>query len=132
MQFSRWIKADYEVKETSTPSWTIDPDAILDDARLEARFQQIEEEVRRIEVRGGRVLFFCMNSSGAVRDEERRYFPRQDYWDRWVAQRFQHRVFHFEDYVEISSIECADGSHLDFRDVARVSEWVAAVLLKAP
>ena len=74
--------------------------------------------VRRIEDRGGRVVFVKLPVSGELVRFEQKRFPRQRYWDVLAASTSAVTI-HCADHPELAGFECPDGSHLDYRD-ARV------------
>jgi len=77
--------------------------------------QAIAGMVRRIEARGGRVIFVAMPTSGLVRDIDERKFPRSLYWDRFSAMVPTWSV-RSSDVPALARFVCPDGSHLDMRD----------------
>jgi hypothetical protein len=87
----------------------------------------IAERVRRIEQRGGHVVFIAFPASGLVRRIEERRYPRERYWDSF-ARRVGGVALHFSDWPTLSAFNCPDGSHLDMRDRARFTEALAAIL----
>lgn len=72
--------------------------------------------VRRIEARGGRVIFTCYVMTGESRRLMQEAFPRIPYWDV-LAAKSGAATIHFEDVPALRNFECPEESHLDARDV---------------
>lgn len=90
-------------------------------ADIDAVLESYVKDVRRIEDRGGKVIFIRHPSSGGFLDFERQHYPRQDFFDRLV-EATDCLGIHFEDYPEISNYDCPEWSHLareDARDYTR-------------
>lgn len=79
--------------------------------------EEIAGMVRRIEARGGHVVFVMFPRSGLVRAADERMFPRNVYWDRFVGT-VHSPALDYRDVPSLASFVCPDGSHLDFRDQA--------------
>lgn len=77
--------------------------------------RDVDELARRIEARGGRVLYVDFPVSGYMRDISDRYYPQQLFWDRFAAYT-RSPTLESEDVPAISSLRCPDGTHLDHRD----------------
>lgn len=77
-----------------------------------ARCTEVEDAVRRIHAKGGRVVFLYMVTSGGVHDIENARFPRQRYWDVFAAGTSAAAI-HFEDVASLATFVCGDDSHLD-------------------
>lgn len=96
---------------------------------IDAALDHVVDLARRIEARGGRVLFLRMPSSGLILEAERRWYPRERHWARLEAA-LPGRTRHFEDVPEWRALECPDGSHLDASEVRSFTEvlasWIAA------
>ena len=100
-----------------------------DAAQLEQAIATVNDAVERIRARGGSVLFFRMNSSGALYAAEEERLPRARYWDLF-ARRVKAPALHFKDVPALARIECPEGSHLDFRDAGAFARGFAAELKK--
>lgn len=74
-------------------------------------FREVSADVRKIQARGGKVLFVRMPSSGPIREGEKRAFPREKYWDRLLEETGAPGI-HFEDYAELAKYDCPEWSHL--------------------
>ena len=79
----------------------------------------LSEQVRRIQNRGGNVIFMRMVSSGGVRAVEDRKSPRDD-WNLFASQVVG-IAFHYDDIPALRAFEAADGSHLDMSSVCGFS-----------
>lgn len=79
--------------------------------------RDIAAQAAAIRGRGGRVLFVMLPKGGLVRALDERRYPRALFWDRFVAIAGLPAV-HFEDVPQWQSLQCPDGSHLDYRDRA--------------
>jgi hypothetical protein len=99
----------------------------LDRNEFAARVQGIQEAVRRIHLRGGKVAFVRMPSCGQVKEIEEQTMPRHTYWDFFAGQVTAHTI-HFEDYLELNRSKCTDGSHLNYDDAHYFSGQLLAIL----
>lgn len=89
--------------------------------------EEIAGMVRRIEARGGHVVFVMFPRSGLVRATDERKFPRDVYWDRFV--RIVHSpALNYRDVPSLASFVCPDGSHLDVRDQAAFTRGLVNAL----
>jgi len=80
-----------------------------------ANSKAIGEMVRRIERRGGKVVFIMFPRSGLVREADQRMFPRKMYWDRFL-DIVRAPGLNYSDVPELAAFTCPDGAHLDMRD----------------
>jgi hypothetical protein len=87
----------------------------VDLPHFEQNAQVIEQMVRKIEQRGGQVVFIMFPRSGLVREADERMFPRQRYWSRFT-EIVRAPVLHYEDVPALAAFVCPDGAHLDMRD----------------
>ncbi len=86
-----------------------------DPAPFLEHMRDVDELGRRIEARGGRVLYVDFPVSGYIRDISDRYYPQRLFWDRFAAYT-RSPTLEYEDIAAISSLHCPDGTHLDHRD----------------
>lgn len=91
----------------------LEPDSL--DGQPAQELREFEKAVKAIQQRGGKVILMSMPTSGLVTEIDARRYPRYLYWDRMAAFTSAH-VLHWQDYKELSSFFCPDGSHLDQRD----------------
>ena len=87
----------------------------------------IRDMVSAIEARGGRVLFVVMPSSGLVREIYERWYPRTNFWDRFVKE-VGAPTLNFADVPTLRDFTCPDGSHLDGRDRRRFTVGLSRAL----
>jgi hypothetical protein len=99
----------------------------LSDGEFAERVALIEEAVRRIQNRGGSVVFIRLPSCGEILDLEEAAWPRAAYWDPFAAATSA-RTLHFADHPRLSGFDCPDGSHLDYRDAVPFTRALADVL----
>jgi len=85
------------------------PDAWLAD------LAQVYEWTKRIEARGGTVIFYQSPTSGAVAAADAEMHPRAAYWDRFAATA-PAPVLDAMDDPALRAFRLPDDSHLDFRD----------------
>ncbi len=79
------------------------------------RLQQMADDVKKIEARGGQVFFINMPISGMMRGIREHRYPRDRFW-KHVQTAFPGRTLHAEDDAAMRGFVCPDGSHLDKRD----------------
>ncbi len=112
------IEREKEFQEKAQP---------LSQQRFMEKVARIDNMVKKIEDRGGRVVFIRFPSTGVVRELESKSWPRQKYWDV-LAANTQAKTIHFEDYPTLSQFECPDGSHLDVRDAEAFTRALVEIL----
>lgn len=88
---------------------------------------KMEEDVVRIQSRGGRVIFVRMPTSGVQWAHTEATSPKQEFWDAFAAQTSAITI-HFKDYPELASIDSPDYSHIDKRDVPRFTTALAKII----
>jgi len=91
------------------------------------RVEQIHQWVKKIQQRGGQVVFIRMPSTGAIREIEAAAWPRSRYWDVFAA-RMNGLTVHFEDYTVLAGLPCPDGSHLDAGGAELFTETLVKIL----
>lgn len=99
----------------------------------EWRIAPVREMVRRIEARGGRVVFLRYPTTGEVKALDERFYPREAFVDvfaRDITATTHAVVIHFEDVPEMARLDCPDGSHLDRRDSADFSRALVRELAR--
>ena len=82
---------------------------------LQSIFDEVAEAVKKIQTRGGRVIFVRTPSSGPMEEGEQKGFPRATYWDPLLATA-NTRGIHYKDYPETASFICPEWSHLSPKD----------------
>ncbi len=83
-----------------------------------SRVQKLDELVRRIQDRGGQVVFKEYITNGRVREVRQSIVPREEFWDILAANTSAVTV-HFEDVPALRDFETAEGSHLDYSQAGR-------------
>ena len=83
--------------------------------------------VRKIEARGGEVIFVMYPRSGLVRAADDVRYPRAVFWDH-VVPLAGGKGLYSADEPSLRDFICPDGSHLDVRDKRRFTEALAKAL----
>lgn len=89
--------------------------------------QAISQLASKIQARGGHVIFVAMPSSGMVHEIERRRYPREHFWNRFINESDAIGV-HSAYEPTLQNFICPDGSHLDMRDRARFTRKLLCVI----
>ncbi len=95
--------------------------------QMQALMRKTNESVKRIQERGGAVVFIRMPSSGAVRRLEAERCSREEYWDV-LAEDAGAPAIHFEDHPQLAKYACPEGSHLDYHDTEAFTRDFVRVL----
>ncbi len=98
--------------------------APADDAGFRQAAREVGRLAEKIRARGGQVIFIAMPSSGLVREIEARRYPREKFWDRFVAESGLPGI-HSRHETDLRGYDCPDGSHLDVRDRGRYTAALA-------
>lgn len=93
----------------------------------EANLRRLAADVEAIRGRGGRVIFIRLPSTSEVRELERRFTPREAFWDRILAETGAPGV-HFEDHAALRGFECPEWSHLSAPDSVEYTRRLATVM----
>lgn len=99
-----------------------DPDRWL------AGLEPVFADVRRIQQRGGQVIFYESPLRGRQREVMERVYPRPSYWDRFVAAS-PAPVLSAQSVPALAAFPLPDDSHLDGRDRAAYTRTLAEELL---
>jgi hypothetical protein len=86
--------------------------------QIDASIADVVASVRKIQARGGEVVFVRPPSAGPYLERENRRAPRAATWDRLLAATGSVGV-HFEDYPETRSLDVPEWSHLSRESAAR-------------
>ena len=89
----------------------------------------VSEWVRRIEARGGRVVFFREPSAGEHLALDEANYPRERYWDAY-ARVAPATMIDFRDEPAFARLELPDSSHIDGVDVPRFTAALAEALAR--
>jgi len=84
-----------------------------------------------IEARGGHVFFVVFPRSGYIRQIQDRRYPRETFWDRFVAYSSA-QTLNFEDVPALRTFNCPDGAHLDPSDRAMFTVALVSALRLKP
>ena len=87
----------------------------------------VSQWVKRIEDRGGRVVFFREPVSGESLQLDEINFPRHRYWDAY-AKVSPALMIDFRDVPALSAFTLPDTSHIDAADVPRLTKALANAL----
>ena len=98
-------------------------DALLQD------IAQVNAMVRRLNGRGGHVVFLRTPSTGERWTLEQQFHSKEGNWDRFVKLT-DAVCIHFRDVAQMHALRCPDESHLDYRDSATFTEILATELLR--
>jgi len=132
-QYFLWsrIKSDDYLREHARAAW-IPPGT---NQRPPVPQDQIDEAisitvaaVRKIQARGGNVVFIRPPSTGPYLEREERRAPRTATWDRLIRETGVFSI-HFQDYPDMRELELPEWSHLTREDAARFTHAYVAVLL---
>lgn len=83
---------------------------------LTQQVKRLDDAVRRIMDRGGKVVFVRFPVTNEHWSIDKRYFPRATYWNT-IIPKTSADVMHFKDIDGMNTLQCPDTSHLDFRDI---------------
>lgn len=77
--------------------------------------------------RGGSLILLRMPTTGKHWQLDQELTPRHAYWDV-IEETAQVSTIHFNDYPNLRSISCPDGSHIDWTDAHSFTRAVALIL----
>ena len=72
-----------------------------------------------------------LEACGKRRVVENVIYPEARYWNR-LTEIPGIRIIESDDDAEIANLPCHDGSHIDARDAAAVTHWLARVIMARP
>jgi hypothetical protein len=114
-----WGEADKEIRRR------LDTMPAADDTLFRTRLQHVAELVGTLKARGAKVGFVELPASGLIRAMEDKRYPKDQFWDRLVAEAGAPAMRTRDDLV-LATFNCPDGSHIDVRDRARFTTLLAA------
>ena len=120
----RFRKTKAEVYRKRYKREPFPPPAVLD-----GDIREIDHFIRRIQARGGQVVFVRMPSSRDRLALEEEYHPKIKYWDRFAVMT-RGIWIHMQDLPDEHAWECPDDSHLDYPDAVRFTHALVDELLK--
>jgi hypothetical protein len=94
---------------------------------LAAFCKGIKASIDKIRSRGGMVIFVRPPSSGNVLENEKKFFPRQLYWDR-LLEYTNTAGIHFSDHPAIANLICPEWSHLAPADGVKFTTSLVEIL----
>lgn len=92
-----------------------------------ADLAQVPGWVAAIRKRGGEVIFYVPPVSGMQAELARRYFPRETYWNAFIAT-YGLKGLDAEDVAGMQQFELPDESHIDYRDKSAYTRELLQVL----
>ena len=97
-------------------------------ASIDSLLDQFTTDVKKIQSRGGQVIFIRPPSNGVFRQFEHDNYPRTKYWDKLIEATGCHGV-HFEDHSELEELVCVEESHLSKSDAVLFTQRVINILV---
>jgi hypothetical protein len=94
---------------------------------LDTFLAHIKKATDKIKARGGSVIFVRPPSSGPFLEAEKKYYPRDKYWDVLLKYTDTPGV-HFADYPSIANFDCPEWSHLSSEDAITYTETLVTAL----
>ena len=94
---------------------------------MNEQYLRVEVAVRKMILKGCRIVFIRLPTTGKIWELDEQFLPKELYWDRF-AQQTAAETFHFKDHASLSGFECPDGSHLDYSDAIRFTRAFAELL----
>jgi hypothetical protein len=95
--------------------------------KLDSIFTVVKTSVDKIKARGGEILFVRTPSSGSYLSRENKNYPRENYWDRLIANTNCPGI-HFKDYPELSHFICPEESHLSLTEAKAFTTHFVSLL----
>ena len=119
--------ADTQLINRQTNIWKTlimgDPTPPVSGKALQAILDEVAAAVKKIENRGGKVIFVRTPSSGPMEQGEQKAFPRATYWDALLASAGVKGI-HYADYPQTASFVCPEWSHLSPRDAVVYTKYL--------
>lgn len=85
--------------------------------------------VRMLRQKGADVYFVRLPSSGAVRELEGAFFPKEKYW-QVLEERVDATFIHYDDYPELEGYMSVDGSHVESVHILTFTKLLSDVLTR--
>lgn len=85
------------------------------------------DDLKKFKKRGGNLVLVRFPSSGGIRAQENKAFPRVDFWDDLVKQAHV-KAYHFEDYKSLKNLKCPEESHLSGKDAAYFTTEIVKIM----
>lgn len=97
-------------------------------APIDSLLDQFTSDVKKIQSRGGQVIFIRPPSNGVFRQFEHDNYPRVEYWDKLITATGCPGI-HFEDHPELEELVCVEESHLSKSDAILFTQRVIEILI---
>jgi hypothetical protein len=97
---------------------------------MEQRFVDTAAAVKKIQARGGKVVFIRFPMSGQLKELEDKGTPRAGPWTRILKDSGAPGIY-FEDYPELASFTCPEWSHLSAPDAVEFTKRLMPHLQQA-
>lgn len=89
---------------------------------------KVHDDVRRIEERGGRVVFLHLPTRGRYAELEDNFHPREVFWDVF-REHVGALTLDSSEMPDHESLILSDESHLDYKSGERYTRWIARELV---
>ena len=133
---SRFMRVDYELctdleKLRADYMNVVQDGHAMGDEQFKALLNDLQQVRHTVERRGGRILFVRMPSSDVLWDLEDARCPKDRFWNV-LKERFGSDAVHFHEIEQAlgEPFVCPDSNHLDYRDAARLTEYLCDHLRK--
>lgn len=97
---------------------------------IEARFADTAAAVKKIQARGGKVIFVRFPVTGPLKEHEDKLTPRAGPWTRILNESGAAGIY-FEDHPELAAFDCPEWSHLSASDSVEFSKRLVPHLQRA-
>lgn len=94
---------------------------------LDSLFAAIKTSVDKIKARGGKVIFVRPPSTGGYAAAEKKFYPREVYWDRLLTATGTDGI-HYADYPVLADLHCPEESHLNLHDAVVFTNELIKIL----
>jgi hypothetical protein len=94
---------------------------------LDSLLTAVKVSVDKIKARGGKVIFVRPPSTGGYRAAEKKFYPREAYWDKLLTTTGTDGIY-FEDYPVLAKLNCPEESHLNLRDAKVFTNEIIRIL----
>ena len=108
-QGATWTELDAAIRKRISEISAVDASAVGE------RSERVARLVKKIEKRGGHVIFVSLPTDGLVRAIDEKRYPRELFWDRF-AKSVEVKAINSADYPTLIAFRCPDGSHMDLRE----------------
>jgi len=88
---------------------------------VEGRFKDTAAAVKKLQARGGKIVFIRFPMTADLKELETRATPRAGPWTRIINESGAPGIY-FEDYPELASFDCPEWSHLSAPDSVEFSK----------